>query len=82
MISEKQRTILDFAIKNNNKITKKQAIEILGNCYYCNAQKHVGDILSRMVKSQLLKRIKNGFFEIKTKKTVVNIINPSQLELL
>lgn len=83
-LSKKQRTILDFALKNESKITKIQAVDLIGSCYYHNAQKHVGDVLSRMVKSKLLKRVKNGLFEINTdrKQTVKGIIIPNQLELL
>jgi len=82
--SPKQKQILAFAIKNENRITKKQAVELIGNTYYHNASKHVGDVLSRMVNSKLLKRIKNGLFEINNEKkqTVKGISNPNQLELL
>lgn len=83
-ISEKQKSILDFASKNENKISKKQAVSLIGGCYYCNEKKHVGDVLSRMVNSKLLNRIKNGHFEINTNRTqtVKGIIIPNQLELL
>ena len=83
-ISEKQKQILEFAFKNENKITKTEAFELIGGCYYCNASKHVGDVLSRMVKSKLLNRVKNGSFEINTNRTqtVTGIIIPNQLELL
>ena len=83
-ISEKQKAILDFAFKNDSKITKQQAVDLIGSCYYHNAKKHVGDVLSRMVNSQLLKRVKNGEFEINTqrKQTVTGIVIPNQLELL
>jgi len=82
--SPKQKQILDFALKNNNQITKKQAIELIGHYYFLNAQKYVGEVLSRMVKSKLLKRVKNGLFEISTerKETAKGIVNPNQLELL
>jgi len=83
-LSEKQKSILDFALKNESKITKKQAVELLGGFYYNNASKYVGEVLSRMVDSQLLKRIKNGSFEINTQRTQTakGIVNPNQLELL
>jgi len=84
MIGDKQKMLLDFAFKNNNKITKKQAVELIGSFYYCNEQKHVGDVLSRMVNSNLLKRIKNGEFEINSNKTqtVKGVLIPNQLNLL
>jgi hypothetical protein len=67
-----------------SRLRKKQAVDLLGGCYHCNASKHVGDVLSRMVNSGLLKRLKNGHFEVFEKKTetVEKTINPNQLELL
>ena len=82
MISEKQKIILDFAFKNQNKITKIQAVQLIGNTYFINGAKHTSEVLSRMVKSNLLKRVKNGFYEIQNKQTVTNIINPNQLQFL
>ena len=83
-LTPKQKQIVEFANSNNRQITKKQAVDLIGGCYYCNESKHVGDVLSRMVNSGLLKRLKNGHFQISEKKTetVKNIINPNQLELL
>lgn len=82
-ISPKQKQILDFAFKHENRITKKEAVELIGNGYFFNAGKYVGDILGRMVKSQLLNRIKNGLFEINTNRTqtIKAVINSNQLEL-
>ena len=84
MISDKQKQILSFASNNDGNISKSQAVELIGSCYYCNEKKHVGDVLSRMVKSGLLTRIKNGNFKIsETKKQTTNgIVNPNQLNLL
>lgn len=82
-ISLKQKTLLDFASKNENRITKKQAVDLIGKDYFLNAPKYVGDILSRMVKNKLLNRIKNGSFEINPNRsqTIKSIVNPNQLEL-
>lgn len=68
-MTEYQKKIFEEARKNG-QITKRQAVELIGKRYYANADKHVGDVLSRMVKSGLLKRIKNGVFELgsRTKK--------------
>ncbi|CDS93422.1 hypothetical protein BN1088_1431498 [Sphingobacterium sp. PM2-P1-29] len=57
-----QQTIIQFARSNDNKITKKQACELIP--FYHNTAKHVGDILSRMVKNKMLIRVKNGSFEL------------------
>lgn len=84
MTTPHQKAIINFANSNNGKINKDQAVELIGKFYYCNERKHVGDVLSRMVKNNLLKRIKNGFYEINQNKqqTVKGIINPDQLNLL
>lgn len=82
-LSQKQKQILYFAINNENRITKKQAVELVGHYYFRNAPKYVGDVLSRMVKTHLLNRIKNGLFEINTNRqqTINAITNPNQLSL-
>lgn len=84
MLSEKQKTILEFIHRSEDKqITKKQAVDLIGRCYYANEKKHTGDVLSRMVKRGLLKRIKNGLFEIGQGIKYENeTINPDQLKLL
>lgn len=83
-IGDKQKELLSFALKNENKISKQQAVELIGYSYYCNAKKHVGDVLSRMVNSGLLTRIRNGHFEINMnkKQTSSGIVNLNQTELL
>lgn len=57
-----QQTIIQFARSNDNKITKQQACELIP--FYHNTAKHVGDILSRMVKNKMLIRVKNESFEL------------------
>lgn len=71
-MTDKQQILFDYA-KSNRQITKQKAVELIGKIYYCNADKHVGDVLSRMVKAGLLKRIKPGLFELgdRTNKTAV-----------
>ena len=60
----KQQKVVDFIRKSSdNQITKKQAVELIDD-HYCNGSKHVGEVLSRMVKSGTLKRIKNGVFTL------------------
>lgn len=62
-LTEKQQQILEWT-RSNTQITKRKAVELIGGCYYRNADKHVGDVLSRMVNAGLLKRIKNGVFTL------------------
>lgn len=59
-MTDKQKIIFEF-VRENEEMSKSKAVELIGNSYYCNAPKHVGDVLSRMVKSGLLKRIKIRF---------------------
>lgn len=70
-----QRKIIEFARSNNNQITKKQACALIP--FYHNTQKHVGDVLTRMVRSNMLKRIKNGLYELSSGQK--EIINQSQM---
>lgn len=63
-MTAKQNTIMRFANANGGKITKSQAVDLIGYTYYCNSEQHVGAILSRMVKHGLLNRVKPGRFEI------------------
>lgn len=80
--SEKQSKILDWAM-SNTEITKRKAVELIGGDYYHNADKHVGDVLSRMVNSGLLKRIKNGVYALGDgiRKTDTEPVPENQLKL-
>lgn len=71
-MTDKQQMVFDY-VRSNGQITKQKAVELIGKIYYCNADKHVGDVLSRMVKAGLLKRIEPGLFELgdRTNKTAV-----------
>lgn len=65
-LSPKQRVIID-AIQQNGQITKKEAVRVtlgagLGN--YANTSKYVGETLSRMVKTRMIKRVSRGVYEI------------------
>ena len=61
--STKQFEIVE-AIKKHGHITKKEAVEIVGKNIYCNADFHVGNILSNMVKKGMIKRLKPGIFTL------------------
>lgn len=63
-LTEQQRAILQDANHNGGTITKKQVVESYRHCYFHNGAKHLGDILSRMVKSGLLIREKPGVFKM------------------
>lgn len=65
-ITTSQTQILDVARSNGGTITTKQAIETIGSRYYHNQAKHTGEVLTRMVKAGLLKRVKVGDYQIST----------------
>ena len=67
MLTDNQKAIINKAKENDGQITKKEAVELIGGNYYCNAGKHVGDVLTRMVKSGLLERIKIGVYKTSSK---------------
>lgn len=60
----KAKDILQFIYQNGGTATKSDIVEKFGQRYYCNGSKHLGDMLSRMVKSKKLHRIKRGVFSI------------------
>lgn len=71
-----------FKGAKDGQIKKADAVELLGGSYYCNESKHVGDVLSRMVKAGLLTRVKKGVFEIgKGKKAAAEITPENQTTL-
>lgn len=77
-LTENQKTVLNLCHVNGGSVTKKQVCEVIR--FYCNTEKHVGDILSRMVKSNLLKRVKPGVFETSSGiKQELNIENQTEL---
>ena len=71
-----QKKIIEFARKNDNQITKKQACKLIPS--YCNIEKHVGDILSRMVRKNILKRVKKSLYELSTGQ--IELINQTKIE--
>lgn len=81
MISEKQKEILRYC-QENGEITKQQAVELIGGCYYHNKSKHTGDVLTRMVKRGFLKREKRGLYKIRNLQGVKEEpFNPDQTKM-
>lgn len=85
-MTDKRSAILREAARNGGTITKRDACALIGEGYYCNADTHVGAVLSRMVKAGLLNRIKPGVFEIGTgkkakPKEIIKNANQTLLEL-
>lgn len=63
-MTPQQRQLLDAARKNGGKITKKQAVDLQQHQYYANAEKYVGERLTKMVKAGLFARSKPGVYEL------------------
>ena len=59
-----QKQIIRDAQERGGRITKKEIVKMYGRCYYHNGAFHLGNILSRMVKSGLLIREKPGVFTV------------------
>lgn len=64
--SKKQSQILKYLrSKENHTATLQEILYNAGvNTYYCNGEKHIGTILSNMVKHRQLTRIKKGTYKI------------------
>lgn len=76
-----QREILSLAVLRGGKITKQEAVDLIGRNYYCNAPFHVGNVLSRMVNARLLVRVKRGVYEIAKPEHATIITEPNLFTL-
>jgi len=56
--------LLQDALKNNGKITRERAIELIGHHYYHNGPKYVSEVITRMVISGKLIRVGRGNYEV------------------
>lgn len=62
-MTQNQKIII-IHLHKHEKITLDEAVELIGANIYANKSSHVGATLSRMVKSNYIKRIKPGIFEL------------------
>jgi len=65
-LTTSQKKVLQLAQNMDGMVVSSTIVEALGGQYYSNPEKHVGDIVSRMVKSGLLIRVKPGVFRLPT----------------
>lgn len=64
-LSQKQSAIL-AALGSNPEITLTEAVLLIGGNLYCNKSKHVGAVLSNMVKRGMIERVCPGVFRLPT----------------
>jgi len=82
-LSESKVILLQYAISNGNKISKREAIDVIGHLYKNIAKNRIGKVLADMVNTGTLKRVRNGYFEvIPDRETVLTNALKDCLELL
>jgi len=62
-MTDKQKIVFEY-VRENGIITNDKADKLIGGTYYHNSRKYVGEVLSRMVKSGLLLRVKKGIYKL------------------
>lgn len=58
---DKQREILSY-LRSVSQASLSEIYDNVSFGYYCNEHKHLGEILSRMVKKGIVIRVKKGIF--------------------
>lgn len=82
-LAESKVILLKYAINNGNKISKREAIDLIGHLYEHIAKNRIGKVLADMVNTGTLKRIRNGHFEvIPDRETILLSALRDTLELL
>ena len=61
--SSKQDAILHL-LRTAPQITLADAVAAIGGNIYCNAEKHVGAVLSNMVNRGMIRRVKKGVYAL------------------
>ena len=69
MPSQKQKAILEYLVDGSK--TKAQIVNRFKTWQYRNQNKHIGEILSRMVKQGLIIRIEKGIYARKTAPEII-----------
>ena len=65
-LTTSQKKILQLAKDTGGTVVSSTIVEALGGAYYSYSEKHVGDIVSRMVKAGLLIQVRPGVFRLPT----------------
>jgi hypothetical protein len=80
-ISAKQREVLAF-LRTVEQATLEQIYQAVSFSYYCNYEKHLGSLCSRLVKSGHITRVKPGTFKLGGSVAKTVEVNPKQMILL
>jgi len=80
--SENQLLVMQYLFGKGD-VSKSKMMEEMGidNWYYCNSEKHFGDILSRMVNSGFITRVKKGVYKLNETQTSRSYVSPNQITL-
>jgi hypothetical protein len=71
--SRKQQAVIRSA-KMNGFVTLKEAVRLVGGDIYANAEKHVGSILSNMVRRGMFVRVKPGVFKLSEQEQTLKLL--------
>jgi len=63
-MTENQKKIIDLANRQGGTVTKREAVLELRGDYFHDPERYIGMVLTRMVNSGLLVRLKHGVFKI------------------
>lgn len=86
MSKSKRQLILEYLYNAGTPVKKEDIVERFDSFYYCNSSKHIGDMLSRLVNSGQVSRVKNGWYQFanwyssKNRQSIVPE-NPNQKQL-
>lgn len=72
--------LIQYAVENNNTISHRDGMDLIGHTYYSNAGKYVSEVFGRLVKSGKMERMGKGLFKLKTASNKVD--HPNQIKLL
>jgi len=80
-LTQHQKAIIIYLQTGHKE--KKQIVNKFKSWHYANSNKHIGDILSRMVNRGLIVRVKKGIYGISKEpvSSVSEMIDPKQQSL-
>lgn len=61
-MTHKQKAIIQFIALRGGEAKKSEIVEAYKHWYYHNSAKYIGEILSRLVKSKKIRRLRKGVY--------------------